>query len=86
MKLSSQNSGDTYHVAFLRLMQYEIDRSNSEIVCDFIKNTFVKELSDYSYPLYQEYIIERYCLLLGKLCRYKDAYVYLLQEKINLKK
>ena len=86
MKISSQNSGDTYHVGFLRLMQYEIDKASSEIVCNFIKNSLVKELNDYCYPLYDEYIRDRYCLLLGKLCRYKDAYMYLLQAKIHLKK
>ena len=84
MKLGSQNSGDTYHVAFLRLMQYEIDETNQETICNFIKNSLIKELYDYNFPLYDEYIRDRYCLLLGKLCRYKDAYIFLLHN-LNLK-
>lgn len=86
MKIGTQNSGDTYHVGFLRLMQYEIDETNSDTICNFIKNSLIKEMYDYCYPLYDEYIKERYCLLLGKLCRYKDAYLFLLQTKIHLKK
>ena len=86
LKLGTQNSGDTYHVGFLRLMQYEIDETSLETICNFIKNGLIKELYDYCYPLYDEYIKERYCLLLGKLCRYKDAYLFLLQTKIHLKK
>lgn len=86
MKIGTRNSGDTYHVAFLKLMQLEIEKSSIEIICNDIKNCFVKELYDYCYPLYDEYITERYCLLLGKLCRYKDAYLFLLQSKIHLKK
>ena len=73
-------------MGFLRLMQYEIDETSLETICNFIKNGLIKELYDYCYPLYDEYIKERYCLLLGKLCRYKDAYLFLLQTKIHLKK
>ena len=86
IKLCAQNISETYHIAFLRLMQYEIDGSGSEIVCNFIKNHLLKELKEFSYPLYDNYINERYCLLLGKLCRYKDAYLYLLETKMDLKK
>ena len=86
MKIGTQTSGDTYHVGFLRLMQYEIDETNQETICNFIKNSLIKELYDYNFPLYDEYIRDRYCLLLGKLCRYKDAYLFLLQSKIHLKK
>ena len=86
IKLCNQSAGETYHIAFLRLMQYEIDGSSSEIICNFIKNQLLKELKEFSYPLYDKYIKDRYCLLLGKLCRYKDAYLYLLELKIHLKK
>ena len=67
-------------------MQLEIDKSNSDIICNFIKNQLLKELYGYSYPLYDEYIKDRYCLLLGKLCKYKEAYLYLLETKMDLKK
>lgn len=86
IKLCNQSSGDTYHVAFLRLMQYEMDNAGSETICNYIKNNLLKELYDFSYPLYDKYISDRYCLLLGKLSRYKDAYLFLLQSKIHLKK
>ena len=86
IKLCIQTTAETYHIAFLRLMQYEIDGSGSEIICNFIKNHLLKELKEYSYPLYDKYINDRYCLLLGKLCRYKDAYLYLLESKMDLKK
>ena len=86
MKIGTRNSGDTYHVAFLKLMQLEIEKSPLEVICNDIKNCLIKELYDYCFPLYDEYITERYCLLLGKLCRYKDAYMFLLQSKIHLKK
>ena len=85
LKLCNQSSGDTYHIAFLKLMQYEIDKSDLNVICNFIKNNLLKELKEFSYPLYDKYISERYCLLLGKLCRYKDAYLFLLESKINLK-
>ena len=55
-------------------------------ICNFIKNSLIKEMYDYCYPLYDEYIKERYCLLLGKLCKYKEAYLYLLETKMDLKK
>lgn len=86
MKIGTRNSGDTYHVAFIKLMQLEIDNCSLETICNHIKNCLIKELYDYCYPLYDEYIKDRYCLLLGKLCRYKDAYLFLLQTKIHLKK
>ena len=86
IRLCDQNVGETYHIAFLRLMQYELDRSSPDIICNYIKNQLLKELIDFSFPLYDEYIKNRYCLLLGKLCRYKDAYLYLLESKIHLKK
>ena len=86
VKICKQNSGDTYHVAFLRLMQYEMDKNSLDIICNYIKNTLLKELCDFTYPLYDNYISDRYCLLLGKLSRYKDAYLFLLQSKIHLKK
>ncbi len=86
IKLCDQNAGETYHIAFLRLMQFEIDKSSPDIICNYIKNQLLKELNDFSFPLYDEYIRNRYCLLLGKLCRYKDAYLYLLESKMHLKK
>jgi len=86
IKLCDQGPGETYHIAFLRLMQHEIDGSPLEIICNYIKNQLLKELKEYSCVLYDEYIIDRYCLLLGKLCRYKDAYLYLLEMKMHLKK
>ena len=86
MKIGTMNSGDSYHVAFLKLMQLELENSSFEDICNNIKNALIKDLYDYCYPLYDEYIKDRYCLLLGKLCRYKDAYMFLLQTKIHLKK
>lgn len=86
IKLCNQSSGDTYHIAFLKLMQYEIEKAPLDTICNFIKNNLLKELKDFSYPLYDEYINDRYCLLLGKLSRYKDAYLFLLDAKIHLKK
>lgn len=86
MKIGTMNSGDTYHVAFLKLMQLELENVPLEEICNNIKNNLIKELFDYCYPLYDDYIKDRYCLLLGKLCRYKDAYMFLLQTKILLKK
>lgn len=86
IKLCNQSSGDTYHIAFLKLMQYEIEKSSLDTICNFIKNNLLKELKDFSYPIYDEYINDRYCLLLGKLSRYKDAYLFLLETKIHLKK
>ena len=52
IKICNQYSSDTYHIAFLRLIQYEIDESSPDIICNYIKNQFKKELSDYNYPLY----------------------------------
>lgn len=86
LKSSKQSPLDTYHIAFLRLMQYEIDKTQPEIICNYIKNQLLKELKEFSYPLYDEYIHDRYCYLLGKLCRYKDAYCFLLANKKTLKK
>lgn len=86
IKLCNQGSGELYHIAFLRLMQHEIDCSSPEVVCNYIKNHLLKELKGFTFPIYDDYIIDRYCLLLGKLCRYKDAYLYLLEMKMHLKK
>lgn len=86
IKLCTQSSGDTYHIAFLKLMQYEIEKSPLDMICNYIKNNLLKELRDFLYPMYDEYIKDRYCLLLGKLSRYKDAYLFLLESKIHLKK
>lgn len=77
LKEIKQESCDIYHVAFLRLMQYEIDQCEDEVIANYIKNYLLRELNEFSYPLYNEYIVERYCELLGKLCRYKDAYTFL---------
>lgn len=76
-----QEEGDIYNVAFLRLMQYELDQCEDEVIANYIKNYLLKELNEFSYPIYNEYIIDRYCELLGKLCRYKDAYNLLLKVR-----
>lgn len=86
IKNSDQSSADAYHIAFLRLMQYEIDNTKADIIYNYIKNQMFKELAEFSYPLYDNYIRDRYCELLGKLCRYKDAYLFLVDNKNNLKK
>lgn len=86
IKICDQTPGEALHISFLKLMQLEIDKSNSDIICNFIKNQLLKELYGFSYPLYDEYIKDRYCLLLGKLCKYKEAYLYLLETKMDLKK
>lgn len=86
MKNCVQTTTDTYHVAFIRLMQYEIDKTEEEIICNYIKNSLLKELNEFSHPLYDSYIYNRYSLLLGKLGRYKDSYTFLLEHKNYLKK
>ncbi len=86
IKNAKQISIDTYHLAFLRLMQYEIDESEEEVIANYIKNYLLKELQEFTYPLYNNYIVDRYCLLLGKLCRYKDAFTFLLDWKNTFSK
>ena len=86
MKNCVQTTVDTYHVAFIRLMQYEIDKTEEEVICNYIKNSLLKELNEFSHPLYDSYIYNRYSLLLGKLGRYKDSYTFLLEHKNYLKK
>ena len=85
IKNVKQEANDMFNVAFLRLMQYEIDLNEDEVIANYIKNYLIKELEEFSYPLYNEYIIDRYCELLGKLCRYKDAYLFLLKIRKNKK-
>lgn len=86
IKNVKQTSIDTYHLAFLRLMQYEIDESEEEVIANYIKNYLLKELQEFTYPLYNNYIVDRYCSLLGKLCRYKDAFNFLLDWKKTFSK
>lgn len=83
IKTIKQEQCDLFNVAFLRLMQYEIDRCEEEVIANYIKNYLLKELEELSFPLYDKYIKNRYCELLGKLCRYKDAYQFLLTINNN---
>ena len=76
---------DGYHHAFLRLIQYELEEMEPLYLCNYFKNYLLKEFSQYYHPLYNQYCIDRYCELLGKLCKYKDAYHFLLTYKKNLK-
>lgn len=77
---------ETYHLAFLKLMQYEIEKADVEIIYNFIKNHLFKELKEYYFSLYEDFTKNRYCFLLGFLNKYKDAYLFLLANKNNLKK
>ncbi len=86
LRKAEQKPTDTFHLAFIRLMQYEIDQVEMDVICNYIKNYLLKEMEDFYYPLYNHYIEERYCELLGKLSRYKDAYLFLSSKRKNLKK
>lgn len=85
LKNATIEEEDHIHLGFIKLMQFEIDRDDNEVICNYIKNIYLKELQNYQIKLYIDYVVMRYVELMGKLSRYKDAYLFLKDIINNLK-
>ena len=72
---------DVLHLSFLELIKYELEGKDSMFICDFIKLRYLDNRKYYQCFIYKKYIDVRYLYLLGLLSRYKDAYIYALENE-----
>lgn len=72
---------DVLHLSFLELIKYELEEKDSVFICDFIKYRYLDNRKYYQCFIHKKYIDARYLYLLGLLSRYKDAYIYALENE-----
>ena len=65
---------DTIHIAFIKLMELELDNSSDLIVFNHIKNEMLPLFDSFYVSFYFEYCLEKMFDLIGKLAKYKEAY------------
>lgn len=81
------NNEDTIHIAFIKLMEIEIDGGDNDLVLfNYIKNEMLVLLNSFFVGFYFDYCLEKIYYLIGKLSKYKEAYEILkLLHFSNLK-
>ena len=84
---ASINNEDTIHIAFIKLMEIEIDGGNNDhLIFDHIKQEMLPLLQSFHVSFYFDYCLEKIYRLIGKLAKYKEAYEILkLLHFSNLK-
>lgn len=65
---------DAVHIAFLKLMELEIDDDTDVKIYEYIKCEMGALLKKFNVSFYLEYCLERSCELIGKMTKYKEAY------------
>ena len=74
IKESKYENEDTLHLAFLRLMEFELDESEDLAIFNYIKKEVLVLFDKFDIAFYKEYVFQRFFDLSGKLTKYKDAY------------
>ena len=80
---AKMESGDTIHIAFLKLMELEIDGDTDVKIFEYIKFEMGALFKNYNVPFYFEYCLNRSYVLIGKLTKYKEAYELLSKLLFN---
>ena len=70
-KLSNE---DTIHIAFIRLMEIELDDGSDLAIFNYIKNEMFAIFKTFRENLYFEYCLNKIYKLISKLSKYKEAY------------
>lgn len=70
-KLSNE---DTIHIAFIKLMEIELDNGSDLAIFNYIKNEMFAIFKTFRESLYYEYCLEKIYELIAKLSKYKEAY------------
>ena len=65
---------DTIHIAFIKLMEMEIDGGSDLSIFNYIKNEMFALFKTFRENLYFEYCLEKIYGLISKLSKYKEAY------------
>lgn len=70
-KLSNE---DTIHIAFIKLMEMELDGGSDLAIFNYIKDEMFAIFKTFRENLYYEYCLKRMHGLIAKLAKYKEAY------------
>ena len=68
------NNEDTIHIAFIKLMEMEIDNSTDLVIFNYIKDEMLPLFNSFFISFYFDYCLETIYKLIGKLAKYKEAY------------
>lgn len=71
---------DSLHLGFVRLMKMEIENESKESIFDYLKNYLLIEEETFQHRLYSFYYAFRYLQMLGERSRYKDAYLFTINN------
>ncbi|MFA6843346.1 MAG: hypothetical protein WCR33_02995 [Bacilli bacterium] len=68
---------DNIHLAFIKLMQYELDDEKDTVVYNYLNQEMLVDCDKFQVKLYFDYSVNRYIDLSSKLYKYKESFKYL---------